>query len=226
MNTFVNKHLPPLKNFMTVVGSVCLILILYTLLNMAFSNRSNDKDDNINHLVAIVEDEATLSYNHYKYELVKDVQRYIDSVAPTSSLTAITLVNCCEQYDLDVKFVMAQAQVESHFGTTGVARKTNNVFNVGAYDGVSSDNIHKKFKYKHPDYSIEPYMKLLYKNYINENGNELMLLNNYVTRSGKRYASSKEYEAHLRSVYKYIDTRTGITYLQGEMNKFKLIIGC
>ena len=126
-----------------------------------------------NYPYEILRHEAGLTYNEYKCELVKAVKHYIDSVAPTSSLNAYAVVDKCEQYDLDIKFVLAQGHLESHFGTTGMAAKTNSVFNVGAFDNATISEIHGKHKYKHPDYSIEPYMQLLYKNYIGENKTEL-----------------------------------------------------
>ena len=35
----------------------------------------------------------------------------------------IKLFELCDAYNVDVRFVMAQAQAESHFGTTGIAAK-------------------------------------------------------------------------------------------------------
>lgn len=210
------------------VKAICFILFIIGIsaLTNKYLFKQKEHSNNIDHYVSIMQDESTLSYNYYKYELVENVQKYIDSIAPANNLNAIVLVNSCEKYDIDIRFVLAQAQIESHFGTTGIAKKTNNVFNVGAYDGKASDQIHKKFKYDHPDYSIEPYLKLLFKNYITENGNELLLLNKYVNKQGKRYASNPNYETQLRITYKNITNNTSIGYLQDEMNKYKLIIGC
>ena len=40
------------------------------------------------------------------------------------------LIDVCQKYGLSIKFVLAQGQLESHFGTKGLARKTNSIFNV------------------------------------------------------------------------------------------------
>lgn len=173
----------------------------------------------------IMRQEAELSYNESKSKLVKVVKAYIDSVAPTSSLTAYAIVDNCEKYDLDIKFVLAQGQVESKFGTTGMASKTNSVFNVGAYDNHKYETINGKFKYKHPDYSIEPYMQLLYADYITATKNELDLMTSYVNKNGKRYATNADYEKHLFNVYTRIDSVTNITTLQGEMRRYRIICG-
>lgn len=178
-----------------------------------------------NYPYEIFRHEAALTYNEYKCELVKEVKHYIDSVAPTSSLNAYAVVEKCEQYDLDVKFVLAQGHLESHFGTTGMAAKTNSVFNVGAFDNATISEIHEKHKYKHPDYSIEPYMQLLYKDFISGNKTEMDLMVKYVTKKGGRYATNPNYEHQLFDLYKKIDKTTNITELQAEMRRYKIISG-
>lgn len=173
----------------------------------------------------IMRHEAQLSYNEYKSELVKEVKNYIDSVAPTSSLNAYALVEACEKYDLDIKFVLAQGQIESHFGTTGMAIKTNSVFNVGAYDNLRYEEINGKYKYRHPDYSIEPYMRLLYRDYITGTKTELDLMVKFVNKNGKTYSSNPNYERALLNLFKKIDNSTNMTRLQGEIRRFKIISG-
>ena len=148
----------------------CFLCGLFIAIKIVeFGIEKNEEEKLKNYPFEVMKHEAVLSYNQYKSELVKEVKAYIDSVAPTSSLTGYAIVDCAERYDLDIKFVLAQGQIESYFGTTGMAVKTNSVFNVGAYDSTSYDNINGKFKYKHPDYSIEPYMQLLYKLVISSN---------------------------------------------------------
>lgn len=173
----------------------------------------------------IMKHEAELAYNENKSKLVREVNHYIDSVAPSSNLTGYAVVDMAEKYDLDIKFVLAQGQIESHFGTTGMALKTNSVFNVGAYDNLKFENINGKFKYKHPDFSIEPYMQLLYKNYITGSKTELDLMAKYVTSGGKRYSSNVNYEREILELYKSIDSHTDISALQGEVRRFKIICG-
>ena len=187
--------------------------------------QQNEQEKLKNYPFEVMKHEAVLSYNQYKSELVKEVKAYIDSVAPTCSLTGYAIVDCAERYDLDIKFVLAQGQIESHFGTTGMAVKTNSVFNVGAYDNAGYDTINGKFKYKHPDYSIEPYMQLLYRDYITSTKTELDLMAKYVNKNGQRYASNANYENDLLKVYKSIDKSTRITELQGEMRRYKIISG-
>ena len=58
-------------------------------------------------------------------------------------------------------------QVESHYATKGTAKKTNSVFNVGAYDGHSArKQIKNGFGYDNPNDSIEPYLILITSNYL------------------------------------------------------------
>lgn len=217
---FFNSH----RSFFLKTIFVCLCLLV-TYVTAAVLKKNYEEKSLKDYPFEVMKHEAVLSYNQYKSELVKEVKVYIDSVAPTSNLTGYAIVDYSEKYDLDIKFVLAQAQIESHFGTTGMALKTNSVFNVGAYDSASYDNIDGKFKYKHPDYSIEPYMQLLYKDYITGTKTELDLMAKYVNKNGQRYSSNANYENDLLNLYKSIDKTTRITELQGEMRRYKIISG-
>lgn len=217
---FFNSH----RSFFLKTIFVCLCLLV-TYVTAAVLKKNYEEKSLKDYPFEVMKHEAVLSYNQYKSELVKEVKVYIDSVAPTSNLTGYAIVDYSEKYDLDIKFVLAQAQIESHFGTTGMALKTNSVFNVGAYDSASYDNINGKFKYKHPDFSIEPYMQLLYKDYITGTKTELDLMAKYVNKNGQRYSSNANYENDLLNLYKSIDKTTRITELQGEMRRYKIISG-
>ena len=173
----------------------------------------------------VMRHEAELSYSQYKGQLVGEVKEYIRKVAPTSGLNAYAVVTCCERYDLDIVFVLAQGELESHFGTRGMAVKTNSVFNVGAYDDRTYETIDGKFKYRHPDHSIEPYMRLLYTDYITSTKTELDLMAKFVSKNGKRYSSNPNYENELFELYRKINKSTCIRELQGEMRRYRIISG-
>ena len=123
----------------------------------------------------------------------------------------------CLKYDIDIIFVLAQGQAESHFGTAGTARKTNSVFNVGAYNGHSaSKQISNGFGFKHPNDSVEPYILLLMDYYlVNKTTNDLLY--NYVNIYNMRYASNLAYEKFLRSIYNTINKKTNINYYQNKL---------
>ena len=206
--------------------TVAVFAVICLIVQTVFVVRDEIEKRNVrNYPFTVMKHEAVLSYNEYKSRLVKEVKHYIDSVAPTSTLSGYAIVDMAEKYDLDIKFVLAQGQLESHFGTTGMAVKTNSVFNVGAYDGMKFENIHGKFRYKHPDFSIEPYMQLLYKNYITGSKTELDLMAKYVTKGGKRFSSNSNYERELMNLYKRIDDTTDISTLQGEVRRYRIICG-
>lgn len=161
--------------------------------------------------------ECELKYFETKSKLTDEVQLYINKVAPTSDLRACALIDACEKYSLDVKFALAQGEVESHFGTKGLAAKTNSVWNVGAYDKMGFSTILKRYKYNHPNESIEPYVKLIYENYMTDKTEE-GLMNKFVDHDGKRYATASDYEERIRLKYKYIVQTTKIDSLQKAMN--------
>ena len=212
------------KLFLGILFALFILIELGVLIGSCMQYVS-DKKKLAEYPYEIMRQEALLSYQEHKSKLVKIVDNYIDSVAPTSSLNGYAIVVNCEKYDLDIKFVLAQGQIESKFGTCGMASKTNSVFNVGAYDNKTYEEINGKYKYKHPDYSIEPYMQLLYREYITATKTELDLMAKYVTKDGQRYASNQDYEKQLFALYQKIDSTTNITELQGEMRRYKIISG-
>lgn len=153
--------------------------------------------------------------NVYSQSLEIEVDNYIKSIAPTSKLSEKNIVEKCLEYNIDIIFVLAQGQIESHYGTAGTARKTNSVFNVGAYDGYSANKQNKNgFGFNNPNDSIEPYLILLTNEYLVNGKTEYDLMNNYVNYLGMRYASNKNYERMLKSVYNKIKKTTNIYDLQ------------
>lgn len=152
-----------------------------------------------------------------KTQLINEVDTYINTIAPSSKLDGEIVVDKCCEYNVDIAFVLAQGQIESHFGTRGTASKTNSVFNVGAYDGYSASKQRANgFGFFHPNESVEPYLILLTNNYL-VNGktiNDLMYV--YVNHLGMRYASDTRYEYMLRSVYNKINSKTNINSLYNE----------
>ena len=225
MNKIAIKNFFKKHSFAFKIWIYLLCVMFVAIKIVEFGIEKNEEEKLKNYPFEVMKHEAVLSYNEYKSKLVKEVKAYIDSVAPTSSLTGYAIVDCAERYDLDIKFVLAQGQIESHFGTTGMAVKTNSVFNVGAYNNADYDTINGKFKYKHPDYSIEPYMQLLYKDYITGTKTELDLMAKYVNKNGQRYSANANYENDLLNLYRSIDKSTRITELQGEMRRYKIISG-
>lgn len=153
--------------------------------------------------------EAELQYWDYKYQLVNEVQNYITTIAPTSNLRGYAIVEECEKYNVDICFVLAQGEIESHFGTKGIAAKINSVFNVGIYDGLSVQEIGEKYKCNYPNESIEPYLKLLNERYL-VNKTEQDLMKKFVDKDGKRYASNPNYETMISERYKFITENTKI----------------
>lgn len=145
-----------------------------------------------------------------KVDLIAEVDSFIFTVAPTSKLSGEKLVTICNKYNLDLTFVLAQGLLESHFGTKGIAARTNSVFNVGTFDnGVVL------YKYKHPNESIEPYAILLTENYLlNKEIKNLTKDKGYIDKYGRRFATSKRYEYKLRLIIESIEYKTNIKILQ------------
>ena len=168
--------------------------------------------------------EAELEYHRWYAEYVFEVQRYIETVAPTSNLRGYALVELCEKYNVDVKFALAQGEIESHFATTGLGARICNVFNVGCDDGKSIAEIGDEYKKKYPNESIEPYLKLITSRYL-VGKLEGDLMENYVDVDGKRYASNPLYEEMMRTKYEYISRNTKIDEYRAKMQSYAIKCG-
>lgn len=164
-----------------------------------------------------------------EYEIARDqlaieVDNYILSVAPKANIDPYLMIDLCSEYGVDIRFVLAQGQIESHFATKGTAARTLSVFNVGAYDGHSASRQRRNgFGYSDPNESIEPYLKLITTEYMINGKTESDLMKNYVNGLGMRYASNPKYESMLRSVYKRISNRPAFNiayenYLESQNN--------
>lgn len=165
--------------------------------------------------VTIIEPEVNPNLEKFteaRNELAVQVDSYIKSVAPNSEIDPFIIIDLCAQYDVDLMFVMAQGQLESHYATKGTAARTNSVFNVGAYDGHSASRQQRNgFGFDDPNQSIEPYLVLLTNDYLVNGKTTTDLMSNYVNKYNMRYASNRKYEAQMRSIYRRISSNASLT---------------
>jgi hypothetical protein len=221
MKKFIENH----------IGLVCSIVFVFVFLPCSFLFKNFvDKaiEKNKYHSYTryeIYTEMNQLTYDSIKSVLVEQVNTYIQQSAPTSALDGLVVVNNCIKYDIDICFVLAQGEIESHFGTKGLARKTNSVFNVYAFDGKELHEINKNGKYKHPDDSVEPYIELLKREYLVENKTEYDMLKKYVNYCGNRYASAPDYEQKLSSKIEKIHQTTDIENTYQMLKKQAYILG-
>lgn len=185
----------------------------------------NSNNGNSDYSYQIYRARTELAMEGVKDDIVTAIDNYIDSVAPDNGLNGIKLFELCDKYGVDVRFAMAQAQVESHFGTTGMAAKTNIVWNVRTYDGDTLEDIkRRKATFKHPDESIEPYLLLLVNDYLVNGKTEEDMFINFVNYDNKRYASNTKYEDMMVSVYNRINEQTNLKKLLKEYKRYKIIL--
>ena len=195
----------------TIVGFItCMILGFIVLGGTKLVVNAMDIEPNtVTESIVDSADDNTEQYlnefNDARDALAIEVHNYISTIAPKAEIDSYILIDLCTKYNIDVAFVMAQGQIESHYATAGTAKRTKSIFNVGAYDGHSAARqCRNGFGYDNPNDSIEPYLILL-TNYYLVNGKTINdLMNNYVNHLGMRYASNRKYESQLKSVYNKI----------------------
>ena len=200
-----------------VFGFIFALILFAIMIGLLTFQLSKPKSD---FWYAIYQERTELKYWSSKDSLVTAIDNYIITTAPESTVDGLFLLNKCQEYNVDLVFVLAQATLESNFGTTGMAKKTNSVFNIGAYDGKSIHAISSKYKYENPNLSIDPYLTLLNDSYLDGKSEE-ELLNNFVNKHGKRYASYKNYEKELQIIIKKIEDNTDIVKAYSRFLKYQ-----
>jgi hypothetical protein len=180
----------------------------------------------INHTRDVYVERLESQFDAAREELAIEVDKYISTVAPNADISALNIIDLCSEYNVDIRLVLAQGHVESHFATKGTAARTNSIFNVGAYDGYSAEKqIKNGYGYRHPDFSVEPYLKLLTTRYLVDGKTEDDLLENFVDANGNRYASCTTYEEMLKSKMEKMDSIADITNKYEVYKKYKLKLG-
>jgi flagellum-specific peptidoglycan hydrolase FlgJ len=219
MNTKLKR---PLQIFALIATVIGLAIATTTLTHNKLCTDTGMTDYNYQ----IYRSRTELAMEGVKDGIVTEIENYIDSIAPDSGLNPIRLFELCDKYGVDVRFAMAQAEAESHFGTKGMAAKTNIVWNVKTYDGDTLEDIKKRgAHFKHPDESIEPYLLLLVNNYFVDGKTEEDMFINFVNKDGKRYASNPKYESMVLNIYNRINNETKLKNLLKEYRRYKMILG-
>ena len=115
----------------------------------------------------------------------------------STGLRPETLVSVADAHGFDLPFLMAAAHLESCFGATPRAKKTNSVFSVGCYD-----NGKNAVTYSDPNDSVDAYIRLLNNHYLVDGKTiyDLMTPGKFVNDQGKRYASNKGYEGKIKAI--------------------------
>lgn len=220
-NLLINVRLPKFRNPQILLKAALIFLLVFVNISGAPSHTEANggvsaKPTQLSpHIVYV-----NVVKDKFESKLVTEVEAYINKMAPTSGLEASYLVEKCLEYETDIIFVLAQGLLESHFGTKGVAVKTNSVWNVGAYDNQRPRNW-----YETPNESLEPYLKLLREDYlmnithagdtIQKEVQELVMEDRrYINYNGYRFASARGYENGMRKLMVRIDMETSINFYQ------------
>jgi hypothetical protein len=196
---------------------IITFLFIFIVFNPQGSNSIglNNKDV-YSYIVPMTRDSVEL----IKISLENEITSYIHCYAPNSKISPILFLNICKDNNFDLVLAMSQAHIESHYGTRGMAVKTNSIFNVGTYDnGII------KYRYKDPNHSIKPYTSLMNRNYLRcKSVEEILKQGEFVDYKGDRYASLIHYEYRVKTIYDNIVNDTNIAglyklYISTEYNK-------
>ncbi len=165
---------------------------------MIVSFKESAKDNSANTSKAISFETERKRIHEKKVEEVENLMRFVAKEngrdPETIQLSAEHIVTMCERYNFSLPLLLAQAHIESHFGTTSRARRTNSVFSIGSYD--DGRNVYKPSSQNE---SVENYILTIQRYYLaDKTVDELIKNGGFVNIRGQRYASDKNYELKIR----------------------------
>ena len=136
-------------------------------------------------------------------EKVEALTAYMETAAKNQKydpkairITPEAMIKACNQTNFDLPLLIAQAHLESCFGLTPRARRTNSVFSVGSYDSGKN-----AATYASQDACILPYINLMKNNYLkNRSVDDLLKPGAFVNGQNMRYASDKSYESKVKGI--------------------------
>lgn len=194
-----------------ISATIFILSLLALFLVSLFVYKSGNNQSRLSYQYLLLEKEQ--NYWTSRGCLIEEIDKYIKFYAPNSIVSSYVLLNESDKVNIDIRFILVQALCESHFCTKGIAVKTNSMFNQGAFDGNTYDEILRIYKYTHPNESIAPYLKLLQKKYLGNKKVEWQLLDNFVDLNGKRYATDPNYEIALKHHLTEMQTKTPLDSL-------------
>lgn len=194
-------------------------LIIYVLICLSalfgfgyYSYVHSSKNDNCEIKIDSIKKKEILQENSKK-DLKKDLKKNLTNEVSmyildnskhkdTSFVIEISehIVNRALDNHIDICFILAQGHLETHFGSYGIGKSRKSIFGVYKYYGSYTE-------------CIDYYINLLSRSYL-VNKTEKQLMENYVNKSGYRYAGDKQYEHKLKNFYYKVNKSTSISMLQ------------
>lgn len=176
-----------------LAGGIAATMLVAAIENL---NISKEEKDILIDEIEMADD--TTNIFQRKVEAVKQCMEYYAKLngftLESVQVSPEVFVSISEKYNYDLPLMLAQAQVESHFGTTPRAMRTGSIFSIGAWDNGSD-----RVTYSSQNDSIEPYVRIMMRDYLNGKTVDQMLQpGNMVNQLGQRYTSNQNYENDVR----------------------------
>lgn len=175
-------------------------------------SRSSLSDEARSQLISDLNTEQTEMVDTTGYsKKIEDVKKYMEFALKnqgfsmdSTDLKPETLVDASIKNNFSLAFMLAAAHLESDFGATKRAQKTNSVFSVGSYD-----NGKDAVTYDDPNDSVQGYIDLINRDYLVDGKtlDDLVKDGQFVNYMGKRYASNPKYEKSMRYLINLVKSR-------------------
>lgn len=196
--------------FLLLSIMLCIVSFIGYSTVTCVSNYLSPSDEYKTDSIELVIDSLQNEIDSTRQELIKEVTSYIEnSHDKFDKKVGVYFVDQFIDNNIDLCFGLAQAKIETNFGSLGAGKSRKSMF------GVYNRN------YKSYEDCIDHYLSNLHKNYINDSRDIHVLMKNYTTHSGHRYAEDLDYERKLTAQYKIIRTSTRIEYLESQYRQLR-----
>ncbi|MCH5166953.1 MAG: glucosaminidase domain-containing protein [Erysipelotrichales bacterium] len=173
----------------------------------------NETDSSYNNKKSLL-----LKRDSIRQELIKETKEYILKTVPKAKSNVEMVVEPMVEHalgnNIELSFMLAQAQIETAFGTAGIGRANSKKSMFGVM----------KRTYETYEDCILHYIVNLKKNYLVNGRTIHHLMKNYVTVSGYRYAGDRSYESKVKRLYLHIKSKTKIDSLEDEYRKIEKLL--
>lgn len=192
-------------NKLTISIIFIVVLALFTCIMQSkcmYDDSHLDSSDIIKTNEQVLQDRYDSVYNKLEIE----VGDYVKQFSNDSTLAGY-LVKHGISHNIDICFMMSQAEQETKFATVGIGKPSSRKSMFGVMRKTYIDY----------DQCINDYCIIIKCNYLGETKTIADLMENFVNLSGFRYASDSAYEAKIKNIYDNIQKLTKINKLQLEL---------
>lgn len=202
------------KSNLAMLLTIAVLMFVVMCTTLSMHGCTNDSSKSIDDIEVPVQDSIDSMKTVIYQDLQAEIRDYFFKNCPRVKQRNIHqviphLIDKAIDNDIDLCFIIAQMQIETAFGTTGIGKSRKSMFGI--------------YKTYHTyEEGIDDYIRNLKRHYLSDNRTIHHLMKKYTTKSGYRYAGDPIYESRLSAQYKKILKNTEIDALEKALKELMM----